>query len=269
MTAVPVLLSTSSCYPQRTAAAFSAAARMGYDGVEVMVWQWPETQRSRDLNELVQRYQIPVGAIHSPTLLLTQRVWGTDPWAKIDRSIELAEAVGAPVVVVHPPFRWQTRYGAEFVDGIAARQRGTQVRVTVENMFPWKARAKDDVPSRERNVYLPHWDPLDQPYEHVTLDLSHTAIAGQDALALARQLGRRLAHLHLTDSTGSNRDEHLVPGHGTQPCAEVLAELPRLGFSGSVAVEVTTRKMGPAQREAALVEALAFARRHLSDAAAR
>jgi len=263
VTAVPVLLSTSSYYPQRTEAAFACAQRLGYDGVEVMVWQWPETQSARALNDLSQRFQLPVGAVHSPTLLLTQRVWGSDPWAKIDRSIELAEAVGAPTVVVHPPFRWQTRYAAEFVEGIATRQRGTDVHVTVENMFPWKARAREDSRSRERNVYLPHWDPVGQPYEHVTLDLSHTAIAGQDALEVARELGHRLAHIHLTDSTGTNRDEHLVPGRGNQRCAEVLGELPALGFTGSVAVEVTTRKMAPEEREEALAEALAFARRHL------
>ena len=36
------------------------------------------------------------------------------------------------------------------------------------------------------------------------------------------------------------RDEHLVPGRGTQPCAELLASLPARGFAGTVAVEVST-----------------------------
>lgn len=263
MRTTPVLLSTSSCYPQRTAETFADAARLGYDGLEVMVWQWPETQSARALNELVQTHQLPVLAIHSPTLLLTQRVWGSEPWAKIDRSIELAEAVGAPTVVVHPPFRWQSRYAEDFEGGIAKRQRGTEVHVSVENMFPWKARAKDGARTKERNVYLPHWDPLRQSYEHVTLDLSHAGIAGQDPLAVARELGGRLSHIHLTDSTGSNRDEHLVPGRGSQPCREVLEELPALGFTGSVAIEVTTRKMSAEDREEALAQSLAFARRHL------
>ena len=33
-----VSLSTSSVYPGSTASAFEAAARLGYDGVELMVW---------------------------------------------------------------------------------------------------------------------------------------------------------------------------------------------------------------------------------------
>ena len=36
-TSPPVALSTSSVYPERTPDAFEMAARLGYDGVEVMV----------------------------------------------------------------------------------------------------------------------------------------------------------------------------------------------------------------------------------------
>ncbi|MGD0935905.1 MAG: sugar phosphate isomerase/epimerase, partial [Streptosporangiaceae bacterium] len=34
----PVALSTSSVYPDRTPDAFEAAVRLGYDGIEVMVY---------------------------------------------------------------------------------------------------------------------------------------------------------------------------------------------------------------------------------------
>ncbi len=39
-----VALSTASVYPESTAAAFEIAARLGYDGVEVMVWTDPVSQ---------------------------------------------------------------------------------------------------------------------------------------------------------------------------------------------------------------------------------
>lgn len=263
MNTPPVILSTSSCYPKSTESAFADAARLGYDGLELMVWRWPETRDPDWLAEMAQSYGVPVMAIHSPTLLLSQRVWGSDAWGKIDRSVELAEAVGADVVVVHPPFRWQKEYARDFERGIAQRQERTQVKLSVENMFPWKARAKDGSRTKERHAYLPHWDPVPLDYDHVTLDLSHAGISGMDSLAAARELGSRLAHIHLTDSTGSNRDEHLVPGRGSQPCREVLELLPEIGFTGSIAVEVTTRKMSPEDRETALAEALAFAREHL------
>ena len=52
----------------------------------------------------------------------------------------------------------------------------------------------------------------------------------------------------------------------TQPCAEFLEMLAVQRFSGSVVVEVVTRKHTPEQREVDLAESLAFARLHLATA---
>jgi sugar phosphate isomerase/epimerase len=82
---------------------------------------------------------------------------------------------------------------------------------------------------------------------------------------MARDLGDRLAHIHLADGTGLARDEHLVPGRGNQQCAQVLEQLALQGFAETVVVEVTTRRAANrAEREADLAEALAFARLHLA-----
>ncbi|MDP9396209.1 MAG: sugar phosphate isomerase/epimerase [Actinomycetota bacterium] len=251
----PIALSTASCYPESCTTAFEMATRLGYDGVEVMVWTDPVSQDPATLRRLSEHYDIPIVAIHAPTLLLTQRVWGTDPWVKVERSIDVAEQVGASTVVVHPPFRWQRDYARGFSERIAELEAGTVVRVAVENMFPWRAGR------REVAAYAPGWDPVPENYQHVTMDLSHTATAGSDALAMLDSLGRRMVHLHLADGSGSGRDEHLVPGRGTQPCAEVLERLAHRGFDGSVVLEVNTRRAPDREsREKELAEALAFAR---------
>ena len=255
-----VALSTASVYPESCASAFATAARLGYDGVEVMVWTDPVSQEAGALAALSELHGIPVVSVHAPTLLLTQRVWSTDPWTKVDRSIELARDLGASTVVLHPPFRWQKEYARDFVEGIALREHESGVALAVENMFPWRAR------QREFEAYLPHWDPVPQAYDNVTLDLSHTATAGSDAMAMAAALGSRLRHVHLADGLGSPKDEHLVPGRGGQPCAEFLELLATRGFSGSVVVEVGTRRVTPEQRDIDLAEALAFARLHLATA---
>ncbi len=259
----PVALSTASVYPGSCADAFDLAARLGYDGVEVMVQADPVTQEAGALRALVELHGLPVVSVHAPTLLLTQRVWGPDPWTKVDRSVDLARDVGATTVVVHPPFRWQRDYAREFVDGVALREEDSGIAIAVENMFPWRARG------REIEAYLPHWDPVPQPYDHVTLDLSHAATAGSDVLAMLDALGPRLAHVHLADGSGSLRDEHLVPGRGAQPCGEVLGRLAEEGYGGSVVVEVGTRRLDQEQREEDLAQALAFARLHLATAAER
>jgi sugar phosphate isomerase/epimerase len=261
MGVIPVGLSTSCSYPESTTAAFEIASRLGYDGLEVMVWTDPVSQDGVALQRLVDHFGLPVLSIHAPTLLLTQRIWGRgDPWGKVEKSCELAASLGARTVVVHPPFRWQRDYASGFVDGIRALEQRTGVTLAVENMFPWRARGREVV------AYAPGWDPTDHAYDHLTLDISHAATSGMDALALARAFGDRLAHLHLCDGSGSIKDEHLVPGEGSQPCAEVLQHLAASpSFDGLVVMEVNTRKArGRSEREAELAAALAFARTHLT-----
>lgn len=254
-------LSTSSVFPGSTASAFEVAGRLGYHGVEVMVGTDAISQDPDALAGLVDHYGVPILSIHAPCLLVTQRVWGTDPWGKLERARKAAERLGADTVVVHPPFRWQRAYAREFVRGLQAMGEETHVRFAVENMFPWRAPG-GAVPASVA-AYAPGWDVRHEDYPDVTLDLSHTAVSRSDALEMARDLGSRLHHLHLADGSGSARDEHLVPGRGTQPAAELLAHLgPQ--FAGTVIVEVSTRQAtSQEEREADLAEALDFARIHL------
>jgi sugar phosphate isomerase/epimerase len=262
----PVALSTSSVYPERTPDAFEMAARLGYDGVEVMVYTDPVSQDPDVLRRLRDYHQVPILSVHAPSLLLTQRVWGREPWEKLRRAKDLAEHVGARVVVLHPPFRWQREYVRGFEKGLAAMAEETDVIFAVENMYPLRAGGGEVVP------YAPHWDPTALDLPHVTLDLSHTAASGSDALAMAEELGGRLAHLHLADGTGAPAgpvpDEHLVPGRGNQPCAALLAHLAATGYQGTVVVEVKTARASRREdRVADLAESLAFARQHLALAA--
>jgi len=266
----PVALSTSSVYPERTPDAFEIAARLGYDGVEVMVYNDPVSQNADVLSRLRDYHQVPILAVHAPSLLLTQAVWGRDPWEKLRRATDLAERVGAGVVVVHPAFRWQREYARGFEQGLAEMADQTDVIVAVENMYPLRAGGNEMV------TYAPDWDAAKLDVAHVTLDLSHTAASGSDALAMAGELivSGRLAHVHLADGTGNPAgpipDEHLVPGRGGQPCAELLGLLASSGYPGAVVVEVkTNRAPTPQDRLADLAESLAFARRHLSLAASQ
>ncbi|GAA4579844.1 sugar phosphate isomerase/epimerase [Planotetraspora phitsanulokensis] len=251
-----VALSTASVYPERTPDAFELAARLGYDGVEIMVGQDPVSQDVEVLQRLSDHYSMPVLAVHAPCLLVTQRVWGRDPWVKLQRARDAAERLGAQTVVVHPPFRWQRDYARDFEVGLARMREETDVVFAVENMFPLRARGNEVVP------YAPDWNPVDYDFPHVTLDLSHTAVSGSDAMEMAGKLGDRLAHLHLADGVGTtNKDEHLVPGRGVQPCAQLLERLAGNGYRGLIVLEINTRKaISRSERIDDLSEALAFAR---------
>jgi sugar phosphate isomerase/epimerase len=250
-----VALSTASVYPESTARAFELAAAVGYDAVEVMVGLDPVSQDTEALRHLTEYHGLPVCAVHAPCLLITQRVWGSDPWVKLERSVEMALSLGADTVVVHPPFRWQRDYASGFVQGVAEIEDRTGIAIAVENMFPWRATR------RELQAYLPGWNPVEHDYANVTMDLSHCAIARVDPLEMMTELGGRLRHVHMTDASGSARDEHLVPGRGSQPCGEVLERLAERTFAGGVVLEINTRRAASqADRRKDLEESLAFTR---------
>jgi sugar phosphate isomerase/epimerase len=255
-----VALSTASVFPDRTPDAFEVAARLGYDGVEVMVSADAVSQDVDVLRRLMDYHGIPVLAIHAPCLLITQRVWGREPWGKLVRAKDVAEKLGARVVVVHPPFRWQRDYAQNFGSGLTRMREETDVVFAVENMYPLRAGGAEVAP------YSPHWNPVLMDFPHVTLDLSHTAVSGSDALEMAADLGDRLAHVHMADGSGvSYRDEHLVPGRGAQPCGTLLARLAAGSYSGSVVLEVNTRRaVSREARLADLAEALEFTRTYLA-----
>ena len=177
-----VALSSSSVFPERMPDAFETAARLGYDGVEVMVTTDLISQNVDVLRRLVDYHGVPVLAVHAPCLLITQRVWGREPWGKLNRARQAAEQLGARVVVLHPPFRWQREYAREFEAGLARMGAETDVMFAVENLYPLRARGA------EVAAYAPSWNPVELDCRHVTLDLSHTAVSGSDALAMAAEL---------------------------------------------------------------------------------
>ena len=275
---IPIGLSTASVYPQNTEAAFRYAADIGFDGVELMVWGDPVSQNIHQVARLSQEYQVPVLSVHAPCLLISQRVWGRDPKAKLARSVRAAEELGASTVVVHPPFRWQRDYVAAFDDLVASLESSSDVAVAVENMFPMRAdrifgageksarrmAARGGRPGPSASAFGKSIDPTRDGYDNYTLDLSHAATAGADALAMQQRMGEGLKHLHLTDGTGAAHDEHLIPGDGNQPCVEVCRSLAAGGFDGAVVLEVHTGSARTKnERAAMLARSLEFARTHL------
>lgn len=251
-------LGTSTAYPETTASAFELAAGLGYDGVELMVGIDPPSADIDYVRKLQDYHQVAVLSVHCPCLVITQNVWGTDPWQKLRMSCHAATSLGADVVVVHPPLRWQREYARTFVAGVRQLAAETGQTIAVENMYPWRG------PGASLQAYLPDWDPTHQDFDDLTLDLSHAATARMSALDYVAAWGERLAHLHLTDGLGSVKDEHLFPGQGSQDAWKVVRTLAARGFSGHIIHEINTRRLSRDERELMLGQCLAETRRQLA-----
>lgn len=272
MSSNKIVLSTSSLFPLKIEETFRIAKDTGYDGVEVMVGASKETRNAHLLQDLAAQYDMPVLGIHAPVLILTHFIWGTDPALKLAKTAELAAAVGAKNVVVHPPFAFQHVYAQSFLQLCQMLEQGFDIKIAVENMFPWKTER------REMAVYEPSWDTIVKEASHVTLDFSHSALSGLNVLQAAQQLQHKVAHIHLCDGLGVKTrkgvekqklfDEHLPPGEGNQPVFETLQFLGSIGWEGMIGTEVNTRKYDTLLDKANVLEkSVVFAREALNSGA--
>jgi len=227
--------STAAFFARPLSETFAILEETGYAGVEVMVTKDPASQDPRRMRELAADHGLRIDAIHAPCLLLTRRVWGTDPVGKIYRAIEVAEEAGVPLVVVHPPYRWQRGYRRWLEDRLPGLSASTGVTVAVENMFPLRVGGRGV--TFHANQDLEELEGL----PHLVFDTSHAAVADHDLVEVRRRFDGRVRHVHLSDNAGKGWDSHLPPGAGVLPLDAFLTDLAASGFAGSVSLEVDLR----------------------------
>lgn len=233
--ASPVLFSSAAFFARPLPWTFRLAAECGYRGVEVMVTKDPDSQDPVRIGALAKEFGLTVGALHAPCLLLTRKVWGTDPVGKIDRSVEVAAAADVPVVVVHPPYRWQRGYRRWLLEELPGMEHRTGVVVAVENMFPVRVGRRDVTLHSNQDL-----DAL-EGLPHLVLDTSHAAVARHDPREVRRRFGDRLRHVHLSDNAGRGWDSHLPPGAGVLDIEGFLTDLVGSTYDGAVSLEVDLR----------------------------
>jgi len=233
-----LLFSTAAFFGRPLREAFAAIAEAGYTGVELMVTRDPATQDPAMVRDLAAAFGLAVEAIHAPFLLVSRRVWTTDPVTKVYRAVQAAEHVGARLVVVHPPYRWQRRYRRWIDRSLAELPAATGVAIAVENMFPVRLPNERAVRFHAGSVELADLD----RFPAVVLDTSHAAVAGIGLVEAVERLGERMVHVHLSDNAGRGWDSHLPLGEGVLPLAALLDRLAARGFRGSVSLELDLRR---------------------------
>jgi sugar phosphate isomerase/epimerase len=232
----PVACSTISVFSRPLEQAFALISETGFDGVEVMVTSDPDSQDAARIRGLSEDHELPVVAVHAPFLLMSRRVWGRDPVGKIERTVELALRVAAPVVVVHPPYRWQSAYRRWLDEHASPAAKARGVRVAVENMFPLRVRGRSVARFHARQSL----DEL-EGFPDVTLDTSHLAVSGVDPVEAVARVGERLAHVHLSNNAGRGWDSHSPLDEGVLDLGRVLETLATRGYRGAVSLEIDLR----------------------------
>jgi sugar phosphate isomerase/epimerase len=214
-----LLASTGPMFARPLDWALAVLAEAGYDGAELMVTQDPATQDPAQVAAASSSEGLPIDVVHGPFLLLTRRVFGTEPVTKARRSLELAGAVGADLMIVHPPYRWQRRFHRWLVDEADDEAARLGSRVGVENLYP--------VAVGGRPVRFHRYTTAEHlaPFHHVVLDTSHLGVAGEDLVTTYLALREQVVHLHVSDHRGGPRDSHAPLGHGRLPLGALLHQV--------------------------------------------
>ena len=281
-------LSTGSLYTYGLDRVFDLAKEAGFDGIEVLVDGRWDTRQADYLKHLMDRHGLPVVSLHSPFHLIRVPGWEQDSIWRLKRTVELAEALGARVVVAHPPLGWlrislrvtgaSKKRGfwvglplSWFVGRSYARwlcgeletfQKGTGVIVAVENM-----------PHRRIGLLgfdlyqMSRLESLER-FRHLTLDTTHLATHGIDIIQTYERLAGRVAHVHLSNYNGR---EHRLLQDGHLPLADFLRGLNQDGYRGVVTLELQPDALGPGDSSQVLANlrvAVDFYRRHFAAAVA-
>jgi sugar phosphate isomerase/epimerase len=273
-----IILSTGSLYTYGLGRCFELARDTGFDGVEVLIDQRPDTYQARYLDRLREEYELPILALHSP--FLPADSWGRSTSVHVQRSARLAQQLGVGVVVAHLPRRlsgilvrcmWRGGHrvvlpvpwggDAEWLvflrEGLLSLEAETGVVIAVENMPVGRVG-----PFRLNGYWLNTPEDM-ASLPDITMDTTHVGTWGYDLLAFYKGLRDRVSHVHLSNFNGR---EHRLLGDGHLPLAELLQHLASDGYQGHISLETNPVNVGAEDEDRArarLSDSLAFCRQHL------
>lgn len=210
---------------------FDAIADAGFDGAELLLAYDPESRDPERVLRYAHEAGINVPVVHGPYMLVLRSVLGSGYIEKTRRSLELAGAVGAEVLVAHAPYRWERRARDWISSEVDDEATEHGPRFAMENLYPVAGRSFSSVITPEQL----------SRFRHVVFDTSHFAVAGVDLFAAWEALEDRVAHIHLSDNFGNGRDSHGPIGSGVLPLEAFLGHVGASGYTGTVTLELDCR----------------------------
>ncbi|GAB4540369.1 MAG: 5-keto-L-gluconate epimerase [Anaerolineae bacterium] len=241
-TTVPVAL-LSGTFAER----LQKAARLGYDGVELMVVRPHELSASETRAQL-SRAGLEVAAIATGAIYMTDRVTllASDPEvsrqavSRLEALIDLAAALEAPLVTIGS-FRGRLAWAGgppaqgELIDilrSAAEKAKRQGVRLVLEPVNRYEG---DIINTASEGLAL--IEEVGHRHLGLLLDTYHVNIEESSLTEPFRQAvaAGRLWHVHLGDS---NR---LPPGQGHLDFASIVAALREAGYQGYLSAELLAR----------------------------
>lgn len=225
-----ITFSSASLYTENLDDVFRTAVEGGAEGVEIMIDKRQQTQDSIYLKNLVRKYGLPIRSIHGPFLITARRVWGGSI-SKIKRTVAMAEDLGAGLIVIHLPYKWQLDYAKWLKEDLEEFCDSTNVQIAIENAVPITA---------VRKWNFTKYNSLDElcKFRRITLDTSHISMFGKDPTDAYEHLHPRVSHIHLSNNFLRGMDDHALPYEGKVDLEGFLRHIAARNYEGDIALEL-------------------------------
>ena len=261
------LFSSGSLYTYGIERCFGFAAGAGFDGIELMVDERWDTRQPAYLQQLCDRYHLPIHAVHSP--FRTVPGWESGDVAAIKQTVALAESLDAGTVVHHLPRRvgliFVTMQGRRHIvpspgrnpsrayhdwlagGGYQNLQKTTDVTLCIENMPAWRALG------RRWNGF--HWNSPEAltRFPSLTLDTTHLGTWGLEPADVYARWRQRVRHVHVSNFDGQ---QHCLPLDGHLDLGRFLGALAADGYAGNTTMELRPPAVGAGSSDSQIEQAL-------------
>ncbi|OGV74243.1 MAG: hypothetical protein A3K19_14175 [Lentisphaerae bacterium RIFOXYB12_FULL_65_16] len=211
----------------------------GFDGCEFSHYEWLDLKQCEALRAECGRLGLTPWSAHSWVALPDNPATVAERSAQLAQNLEGASALGASVMVVHPP-----SYPKD-VTAVAQRTAWNQaIESALRGLAPALAAVKISMaiencgPRAELEAVADLLARLNLPGIGFNIDTGHAQIRGMQPAEAIRLMGKRLLTTHLQDNFGKN-DDHLPPGCGTIDWPATIGALREVNYQGTLMVEIS------------------------------
>jgi len=227
-----ILFSTGGLYNYGLTRIFDIAKLAGFDGLELIFDQKLDTQQPEYLNKLIKEYNLPILSIHVPWREI--RGFAKTKIDNINKTIEIAEKIGAKIVVLHS-LRNNPTWTNKIESELPKIQKKTSVIIAVENQTKQYIKKFYFFKKLRNNAFMPEHL---RAFKNLCFCLSHVASTKIELLKFYNQIKSQIAHIHFSDDSCEIGDKHLLPGRGNLPLKNLLKCLCKDKYNGFITLEV-------------------------------
>lgn len=234
--------------------AFEAAARYGYDGIEIGGFRphayAPDLAagKAEKIRSLSQSYHLPIVSYApentgSPySLVFADKRMNEESLEYFKLTLDMAKAIGSEYCMLacnHPGYgRNKEEVKKLFIENMRIlSEHGEKIGQTIilEPVTPYEGTiitTSDDV----------RWalDQVDSPRFKCMLDLACPVTCGEPVAAYFEKMGSDVRHIHFIDCVSTSED-HLIPGDGEIDFPRLVSYLKETGYDGYLSLELFSR----------------------------